>query len=177
MEHTALADILDISIFVEFGVGLAGFAGVVVAFGLRSGKLDEFDRFRVEMLLSFALLPAFISTLPLVFAGFNIFEVAAWRATAAILIFCLAGLLFQMSTSARQMSPDIRSRMNLGIWIVAFGGTVLAFVWNGLNLWGWPIPFSIGPLLVTMVYLLFLASLMFLRLLIVRIGDLGISER
>ena len=46
---------LDLSVFVEFGVGLAGFSGVVVAFGQRSGRLNDYDRFRVVQLLISAL--------------------------------------------------------------------------------------------------------------------------
>lgn len=169
-------DFTDLSIFVEFGVGLAGFSGVVVAFGLRSDKLNEFDKFRVVMLLSFALLPAFVSTLPMVLAGFGIVGTETWRIMGAVLVLGLAALSVLPIILARRMSPDITSRLSSVVWVIGLGGTVLAFVWNGLNLKGWPNPFSLGPVLATMVWLLFLASLMFLRLLLVRIGDLGNAE-
>ena len=166
---------IDLSIFVEFGVGLAGFSGVVVAFSLRSGKLNDFDKFRVVLLLISALLPAFISTLHMVLASFGIFDTAAWRILGTSVLFGLAVIIVLPIISVRRMSSDARSSLSPVIWYISMGGTVLVFFWNGLNLIGWPSPLSFGPILATLVWFLFLASLMFLRLLLVRIGDLDIT--
>jgi hypothetical protein len=162
---------IDLSVFVEFGVGLAGFSGVVVAFGLRSGALNDYDRFRVVLLLFSSLFPAFVGTLPAVLDGFGIFGAAAWRIMGTSLLFGLAAFVVLPFVLRRGMSPDARSNLSPTVWVFGIGGTVVAFVWNGLNLMGWPSPLSLGPVIASMVWLLFQASIMFLRLLLFRIGN------
>ena len=162
---------LDLTAFVEFGVGLAGFSGVVVAFSQRSGQLNDYDRFRVVLLLVCALVPAFIGTLPVVLEGFGIRGPEAWRIVGASLSAATAGFLGLTIVSARRMSPGARSSLSPAVWRVGIGGTVLVLLWNGLNLTGWPRPLSFGPIAATLVWYLVLASLMFFRLLLVRIGN------
>ena len=84
---------IDLSVFVEFGVGLAGFSGVVVAFSLRSGTLNDYDQFRVVLLVFNSLFPAFVGTLPAVFDSFGIFGAAAWRIVGTSLLFGLAAFV------------------------------------------------------------------------------------
>jgi hypothetical protein len=162
---------LDLSVFVEFGVGLAGFSGVVVAFGQRSGQLNDYDRFRVVLLLLCALLPAFVGTLPAVLEGFEVRGPDAWRILGVVLLAGTAMFIGVAVVSARRMSPGARSSLSPAVWLIGIGGCVLALLWNGLNLLGWPSPLSFGPIAATLVWYLVLASLMFFRLLLVRIGN------
>ncbi len=69
----------------------------------------------------------------------------------------------------RRLSATARSNLSRVIWQVGIGGTLLALAWNVLNLLGWPQPISAGPVVATLVWLLFMASLMFLRLLLARV--------
>jgi hypothetical protein len=162
---------IDLSVFVEFGVGLAGFSGVVVAFGLRSGTLNDYDQFRVILLVFSSLFPAFVGTLPAVLDGFGIFGAAAWRIMGTSLVFGLAAFAVLPFVLLRGLSPDARSSLSPTVWYFGIGGTVVALVWNGLNLIGWPSPLSLGPIVASMVWLLLQASVMFLRLLLFRIGN------
>jgi hypothetical protein len=162
---------LDLTVFIEFGVGLAGFSGVVVAFGQRSGQLNDYDRFRVVQLLQCALLPAFVGTLPVVLEGFDVRGLHACRIISGILVVGTAGFLGLTIASARRMSSTAKSSLSPTVWRVGVGGTVLMLFWNGLNLLSWPRPLSVGPIAATLVWYLFLASLMFFRLLLVRIGN------
>lgn len=164
-------DTMDLAMFIEFGVGLAGFSGVVVAFSQRSGELNDYDRFRVIVLLMCALLPAFVGTLPVLLEGFAIRGLEACRAIGTSVVAGSAGFLGVTILSARRMSSDARSSLSPVIWRVAMGGTVLFVTWNALNLVGWPRPLSSGPIVAVLVWYLALASLMFFRLLLVRIGD------
>jgi hypothetical protein len=162
---------LDLSVFVEFGVGLAGFSGVVVAFSQRTGRLGEYDRFRVVQLLVASLIPAFLGVLPVILAGFGIRGEAAWRVAGAVLMAGIAGTTGAAVVSARGMSGEARGSLSPTIWRVALSTSFLFFVWNGLNLVGWPRPSSFGPVAAGMAWFLVLASVMFFRLLLVRLGD------
>ena len=162
---------IDLSVFVEFGVGLAGFSAVVVAFSLRSGNLNDYDQFRVVLLLYSSLFPAFVGTLPAVLDSFGIFGAEAWRIMGTSVLFGLAGFVVLPFVLLRRMSPDARSSLSPSVWLFGIGGTVVALVWNGLNLIGWPSPLSLGPIVASMVWLLFQASVMFLRLLLFRIAN------
>jgi hypothetical protein len=162
---------LDLSVFVEFGVGLAGFSGVVVAFTHRSGRLDDYDRFRVVQLLSSALIPAFLGLLPVVLAGFDIRGEEAWRIASAVLMVVLVANTGLAVVFARRVSAEARASLSPTVWRVALGSSAFFVVWNGLNLAGWPRPSSFGPVAAAMAWLLVMASVMFFRLLLVRLGD------
>ena len=162
---------IDFSVFVEFGVGLAGFSGVVVAFSRRSGRLSEYDSFRVVQLLMSALIPAFVGLLPPILASFQIEGETARRISSATLMAGIAVNTGVAIATARRMSPGARRSLSPTVWRFSLGSSALFLVWNGLNLMGWPWPPSFGPVLLGMVCLLVLASIMFFRLLLVRLGD------
>ncbi len=161
---------IDLTMFVEFGVGLAGFSGVVVAFGRRSSALKQDDRFRIMMLLAFSLFPAFVGTLPTVLGAFGLSDTEAVQALGIFLSAALAILIVMPFVVASRMSSEARSSLSMTIWYFSIGGTVITLAWNALNLIGWPNPISAGPIVATLVWLLFLASLMFLRLLLVSVA-------
>ena len=154
---------LDLSIFVEFGVGLAGFSGVVVAFSSRSGELDEYDRFRVVQLLLSALIPAFFGLAPVILAGFDLGAESVVRIMGAALLIALAVNFTVAVATARGMSPSVRAKLSPGVWRLAIGSSVLFFAWNGLNLAGWPRGVQLGPVVAAMSWFLFMASVMFFR--------------
>jgi hypothetical protein len=165
-----LSDV-DLSVFVEFGVGLAGFSGVVVAFARRSGQLGEYDQFRVVQLLLSSLIPAFLGLLPLILASFQIDGEAAWRIASATFMAAVAANTGVAVASARRLSTEARASLSPTIWRYALGSSFLFFSWNGLNLVGWPRPSSFGPVVAGMAWFLVMASTMFFRLLLVRLGD------
>ncbi len=162
---------LDLSVFVEFGVGLAGFSGVVVAFAQRSGRLGDYDRFRVIQLLMGALIPAFLGLLPVILASFGIKGEETWRIAGIAFIVSLLANSGAAIVYARRMSPKARRSLSPVIWLISLGGGVFFLIWNALNLMGWPRPVSFGPVVAGMTWLLAMASLMFFRLLLVRLGD------
>jgi len=164
-------DDFDLSVFVEFGVGLAGFSGVVVAFGQGSGRLSDYDRFRVVALLMSALTPAFLGLLPLLLAGFDITGPDAWRIASIVLMVAIAFNMAVSIASVRGISSDARASLSPTIWRLAMGSSSLLIVWNGLNLVGWPRALCFGPVVAGMAWFLVMASLMFFRLILVRLGS------
>jgi hypothetical protein len=161
----------DLSVFVEFGVGLAGFSGVVVAFGRGDGRLGPYDRFRVVQLLTTALVPAFLALLPIGLAGFGVHGEPAARVAGAVLIAAIAINLIMAIVMARRMPAVSRRHLSPTVWRVALASSFAILLWNGLNLAGWPGPTSFGPVMAGMAWSLFMASVMFFRLILVRIGD------
>jgi hypothetical protein len=161
----------DLSVFVEFGVGLAGFSGVVVAFGRRDGRLGPYDRFRVVHLLTSSLIPAFFGLLPVVLAGFGIGGPPAARIASAALAAAIAVNLSVAIAMARGMPPTSRRHLSPTVWVVAIVSSAALLVWNGLNAAGLREPASLGPVAAGMAFFLFMASLMFFRLLLVRLGE------
>jgi len=162
---------LDLSIFVEFGVGIAGFSGVVVAFGRGSGRLGDYDRFRVVQLLLSSLTPAFFGVLPTILAGFGIRGEPAARAASGALMATIVILTTVALVSERRMSARAREHLSPAVWRISLVSSAVLFVWNALNLAGSLGPVSLGPVILGMTWLLFMASLMFFRLLLVRVGD------
>jgi hypothetical protein len=162
----------DLSVFVEFGVGLAGFSGVVVAFGQRgTGRLGDYDRFRVIQLLLTSLTPAFLGLLPEVLAGFGVRGEDTPRIAGVAFMAALAVNMLATRSTARGMSAQARAHLSPLVWRIALSSSAVLFVWNGLNLAGWPRPTDFGPVVLGMTWFLFMASLMFFRLLLVRLGE------
>jgi hypothetical protein len=162
---------VDLSVFVEFGVGLAGFSGVVVAFGQRgTGRLGEYDRFRVIQLLLASLTPAFLGLLPEILAGFGVRDEDAPRIVGALVMAAIGASILVAFVTARGMSPRARAHLSRAVWWIAMVPNAVLFVWNGLNLLGWPRPTEFGPAVLGMTWFLVVASLMFFRLLLVRLG-------
>jgi hypothetical protein len=161
------------SVFVEFGVGLAGFSGVVVAFSRSSGQLVDYDRFRVIQLLVSALTPAFLALLPTILAGFDVTGESMWRfVSAAVSASIVVSAAFAVG-SVQAIAPEARASLSPAVWRITLGGNSLCLIWNVLNLLQWPVPISSGPVLATLAWLLFVACLLFFRLLLVRFDYAG----
>lgn len=163
----------DLSVFVEFGVGLAGFSGVVVAFSKSPGRLVDYDRFRVIQLLLAALIPAFLGLVPSILEAFGVAGGWIWWSQSALVAACILGTVAYAAHSVRSIAPEARATLSPTVWRVAIVGNLVFLAWNLLNLVGWPYPVSPGPAMAAMAWFLFVASLMFFRLLLVRFAGPG----
>ena len=140
----------NLSDFVAFGVGIAGFASIVVAVGQREGRLREYDRFRVVQLFICALIPAFIALLEGMLASFGIRGENACRVASAVLMISIGADTCLAITMARRMSIPARSSPSPTMWRIGLALGLVLLVWNGLNLVGWPRPSSFGPVVAGM---------------------------
>ena len=152
----------------EFAVALAGFSGVAFALSHQRGALASIDRFRTLNLLMWALGAAFVSTFPLLAVSFGAQGPLVWRWSSAgfvlVLLVCTAVPLILV----RSLSAHDRAALSNALWVLAVGGNIVLLliqIANVLGLFGDPMP---GPILAGLIWLLFFASLLFVRLLVNR---------
>ena len=158
------------SIITEFAVALAGFSGIAIALSHDRGALAPIDHFRTLNLLMWALGAAFVSTFPLIAHSFGLQGPSIWRASSAgflaVLVVCTAVPV----NLRRSLAAHDRALLSRILWVLAIGGNIvvaLAQLSNILPLFGQSTP---GPLLAGLVWLLFFAALLFVRLLVNRPG-------
>ncbi len=154
----------------EFSVALAGFSAVAIALSHEPGALAPLDRFRALNLLSCALGAAFGASFVLIGDAFGASGPALWRATSAglllIVIVCTAIPLLL----ARQMSPADRRQLSRVLWVLSIGGNLILSGVQLSNLAGLFGPASPGPIMASLVWLLFFSALLFVRMLVNRPG-------
>jgi hypothetical protein len=117
-----------------------------------------------------SLSAAFVSTFPLIAGSFGVSGPSVWRWSSAgflvVLVVCAAVPLLLV----RSLTAQDRASLSNTLWVLAVGGnTVLALVQlsNVVFLFGPPAP---GPLLAGLIWLLFVAAVLFVRLLVNRPG-------
>jgi hypothetical protein len=153
------------SSLMEFAVAIAGFSGITMAVQARSVAINEAQSFRNANLIAFSLCAAFASTIPqaCVHLGATGSQVWSWSSLAFSI---LCSLLLTLPFALRNwMSPESRSQLSRIIWVASIGGTslvLLSQVANALGLFG--DPGSAAPYL-GIVWLIFLAALMYARML------------
>ncbi len=158
------------SIVTEFGVALAGFSGIAIALSSDRGALAPIDYFRTLNLLMWALGAAFVSTFPLIAHSFDLQGPSIWRVSSAgflaVLVVCTAVPV----NLRRSLAAHDRASLSRTLWVLAIGGNVvvaLAQLPNVFRLSGQATP---GLLLAGLVWMLFFAAVLFVRLLVNRPG-------
>jgi hypothetical protein len=153
------------AVLTEFAVALAGFSGIVIAIGNRDGAMDGLTRFRNGNLLLMTLGAAFGSVWVPMLASFGLEGEALWRATSL----CLAPLVLAIPLHALQRSRRLaeaeRAQLSLAIWWLAIGGTLLTSPAMLVNAAGILAPAQPGPIFAALVFLLFIATVQFFRIL------------
>ena len=158
------------SIVTEFAVALAGFSGIAIALSHDRGALAAIDRFRTLSLLMWALGAAFVSTFPLIAQSFGVQGPSIWRAASAgflaVLVVCTA-VPFKLR---RLLAAHDRASLSNILWVLATGGNLVVALGQLPNVLPWLGPATPGPLLAGLIWLLFFAALLFVRLLVNRPG-------
>ncbi len=128
----------------ELAIGLAGFAGVVVAFA-RGGKLATIDRWRFAGLLSLAMGAAVMAYVPLLLDLTGVSGPALWRASSGV--FLGIGVLFIAIFPSRAIRAlrEADAPLPWGFLLPTFGLSAANLLLQLLNALGWP--FNPGPLL------------------------------
>ena len=159
------------SIVTEFAVALAGFSGIAIALSHNRGALAPMDRFRTLNLLMWALGAAFVSTFPLIASAFGAQGSSIWWwSSTGFLPVLVIGVAAPLKL-VRALPANDRAALSKTMWVLAVGGNasvILAQLSNVLPLFGPAVP---GPLLAGLIWLLFLAALLFVRLLVNRPGN------
>ncbi|MGH0029227.1 MAG: hypothetical protein ACQGVC_05520 [Myxococcota bacterium] len=155
---------------IEFGVALAGFSAVAIALSHEPGALAPLDRFRALTLLNCALGAAFGASFVLVGDAFGMGEPALWRFAGGGVLLIYAFCTAVPILLARRMPPDDRSQLSSVLWALSNAGNPLvaaALLANLTGLLGEPGP---GPLMASLVWLLFFSAVLFVRMLVDRPG-------
>ena len=155
----------------EFSIALAGFTGVVVVFGSRPGGWHPMDRYRVSIILWCSIGPAFLSLLPIGFGMFGLQGSALWRLCSLLFVLWGVGAARAAFLYFRQLDADSRSLQSDFMFWFNRSGIALALVvqaLNSLGIWFGPGP---GPYFLGLVFILFIASYVFARMVLVRPGE------
>ena len=152
----------------EFSVALAGFSAVAIALSHEPGALASLDRFRALNLLGNTLGPGFGASFVLVLGAFGVSGPALWRLTSSGLLVGVAVSTAVPVLLSRRMLPADRMQLASGLWVLAIGGnSILAVVLvaNIAGMFGSPGP---GPIMASLMWLLFFAAVLFVRMLVDR---------
>ncbi len=153
-------------IITEFGVGIAGFSGIVVAIGHRGGELRPLDRFRVLNLLIVALTAAFGGLVPQLLAGFGLVGGPLWRWSSITLAVFLVGLFIDAQLRRRRLSAAERANISRVLWVGVLGGLLLLAALLLAN--ATRAAPSAGPVWASLVGLLAISAILFIRVLLAR---------
>jgi len=152
----------------EFGVALAGFSALAAALTQRPGVLAPVDRFRTINLLFAALTPAFVSTFPMIGAAFGAHGGPLWRGTSiGFAVVLIVTVVFTVH-SARSLSAADRAFLSKIMWALFLAGHTAAFIILLLNALGLLAPPGPGPILASLVWLLFIGALQLVRIIVAR---------
>jgi hypothetical protein len=150
----------------EVSIALTGFSGVVVFLGRRaSGQWSESDQTRFWSLIESGLMALLMSLLPFAVRQLDSSTTMLWSVCSGVAaVPAVIGFVAWLRRARRAMlASDPEASPLLGI--VAMTGWTAAIVALLLNAVGIGFHSSFGPYLMAIYWYLFLASLLFLRLL------------
>jgi hypothetical protein len=150
----------------EVSIALTGFSGVVVFLGRRaSGQWSETDQTRFWSLIESGLMALLMSLLPFAVRQFDPSPNMLWGVSSGIVAVPSAvGFIAWLRRARRAMlvsDPEASPLLGI-IAMIGWTGIVVALVLNGLGI---GLQRSFGPYLMAIFWYLFLACLLFLRLL------------
>lgn len=131
----------------------------------REGSFDGLASFRNKNLITFSLSAAFASTFPQTSShlGADGSDVWVW---SSLLLALLCTLLLAFPYLARGKLPaEQRAQLSRVIWVLSVGGTALVVAFQLANAAGNLGEPSAAPVYIGIVWMIFVAALMFARLL------------
>ena len=148
----------------EFGVGLAGFAGVAFAVS-RKGALSQADLFRLRNLLGSSLGAAFFALVPVLLNAMPLSSINTWRITSALLLVYHAFATAMMRSTSQSIPAEQREQMSRTLRGVVLANLALSVVLLAANTVGWPGAPQFWPVLFALIAMLLHAAINFVRLL------------
>ena len=150
----------------ELAVGLAGIAGLVVAF-TRHGKLLPTDRFRFISLFSQALFVAVLAFVPFGFHHAGKVGPAVWSASSGVMVVLWVVTAWWMGFHLR---PDFSQAENLpkSLAVAFYGPPTFNLLLQIANFVGWPMEPGVLLYLVGLLIWLSVPALLFAALILYR---------
>jgi hypothetical protein len=153
----------------ELGIGLAGFSGVVVAFGYR-GTLSVVDKFRFLSAFSVAICVVVLGLIPVALGYLLDEREVIWRISSACAVayFVIATPMFRNyaltihDELSRLQVPDSR--------FIYWTGIVFALI-SAENLVGWPVSPNFGMHFLSVLLALIISAYTFAMIVIYRPPD------
>jgi hypothetical protein len=152
----------------EFGVAIAGFSALAAALTHEPGTLTPLDRFRTVNLLMAALTPAFAATFPMIGEAFGASGAALWRGTSVGVSVAIVLSLVVSLRLVHSLSAVDRLGLSRPLWVLFLGVNALALAALLINASEVLGPAGPGPILASLVGLLFLGAVQLVRIVVVR---------
>ncbi len=155
-----------LEIVAEVSVALAGFTGVVAAFGSRGGRgWTALDVLRFKMMLGTSLGALLFSLLPMALHHLGLTESTTWATSSALLLLFLVGNAVRDVRFSR--TPEVRDDPAFSPLLGQIVGAIMiaTTVLLTLNLIGVGYEREFGPYLAGLLALLVASTIMFVRLL------------
>lgn len=90
---------------------------------------------------------------------------ALWRVTSGAFLLILMLAAGQPVVLARSLTAAERAALSRVMWVLGVGGNLVLGLWQLLNIWRDSSP---GPIFAGLIWLLFIAAVLFVRLLLIR---------
>ena len=150
----------------ELAVGLAGIAGLVVAF-THHGKLRPTDRFRFIALFSQALFAAVLAFVPFGFHHAGQSGPALWSSSSCVMVVLWVFSSWWLGVHLRpRFSPE--EDLPRAFWVALFGPATINLLLQVANSVGWPNEPGVLPYLVGLLLWLSATALLFASLILYR---------
>jgi hypothetical protein len=157
-----------LSAIAQVGLGLAGFTGILVALGRTQAAFSRPEVLRLLLLLVSSLGAVFLSLLPFALHESGIGDVACWRLSSlALAAFTTISLAYLGSRIQRHRS-EFGQLFSTAVFVIIATGSVLIVILQLVNAVGLGAPPRSGSFLFGLLWLLFIGSLQFARILFVR---------
>ncbi len=152
----------------ELAVGLAGIAGLVVAF-TRHGKLLPIDRFRFIVLFSQALFVAVLAFVPFGFHHAGRAGPALWSPSSGVMVVLMVCTAWWVSHLRPAFSPeDLPPKW---FYVAVFGSATFNLLLQIANFVGWPMESGVLSYLVGLLIRLSFPAILFASLVLYRADE------
>jgi len=149
----------------EVSVALAGFTGVVAAFGHRRGQWSSADTMRFRVMLGTSLSGLVFSILPFAFHHMGTESAATWAISSGLLASYFVIMTLVDTHRIRQVVAQRDSHFRMWPGVLSFCLAGVAVVTQVLNALDIGFHRAFGPYFLGLCCLLLLCALMFIRLL------------
>jgi hypothetical protein len=146
-------------------VALAGFTGVVAAFGQRRRQWSNLDTLRFQIMLRTSLQALVFSILPFASHHMGAGTGATWAISSGLLAGCIVMLTLVDTRRFRQVGGQKMSEGSTSLLALTYSLVAVALVTQVLNALGIGFHHTFGPYFLGLCCVLLLCALMFVRLL------------
>lgn len=157
-----------LSTIAEVGLGLAGFTGILVALGRTGAAFSRPEVLRLLLLLVSSFGAVFLALLPFALHESGVDDAACWRLSSAILAAFTSIALAYLGYQIQRHRAEFGELFSGTVFVVVTTGSIAIVVLQVGNVVGLGARPRSGPYVFGLLWLLFIASLQFARILFVR---------